>query len=128
MEVILAMSKAKERAKTIGLWVLQVLLAALFINVGVTKFTEPSWAERFTNWGYSDAFRLLIGTLETLGGLGLLIPRLAAYAAAGLIVIMIGASVTHIVHGESWQNWLFILLLGLVLYARRPPFLRRKAA
>jgi uncharacterized membrane protein YphA (DoxX/SURF4 family) len=43
---------------------------------------------------------MVIGALEAAGGLALLVPRLTSYVAALLGVIMIGASLTHWLHGE----------------------------
>jgi putative oxidoreductase len=82
------------------LWLLQILMALAFVLIGVAKFADPSWARSFARWGYPDGFYMVIGALEVAGGLALLVPRLASYAAAMLSVIMIGASLTHWLHGE----------------------------
>jgi putative oxidoreductase len=82
------------------LWLLQILMAAAFVLIGVVKFVDPSWARNFARWGYPDGFYMVIGALEAAGGLALLVPRLTSYSAAMLSVIMIGASLTHWLHGE----------------------------
>jgi putative oxidoreductase len=82
------------------LWLLQILMAAAFVLIGVVKFFDPSWARNFARWGYPDGFYMVIGALEAAGGLALLVPRLTSYSAAMLSVIMIGASLTHWLHGE----------------------------
>src|SRR5262245_2886095 len=84
----------------IGLWALQVLLAALFVVVGIAKFADPSWARKFAGWGYPSGFYMVIGALEAIGGVCLFVPRIATYAAALLGVIMIGALATHLLHNE----------------------------
>jgi len=118
-------SKAKARAKTIGLWLLTILLAFLFAQTGIGKFAMAGWVDMFSCWGYSDGFRYLIGVLEILGAIGLLIPRTASYAAAGLIIIMLGASATHFLHGEQgWSDLMFAAFLSIIVYARRPGFMR----
>jgi hypothetical protein len=70
-----------------------------------------------------------VGAVEFLGAVSLLIPRLAGYSAAALGVVMIGALVTQLVHRGSVTEVLvplvFLLLLSVVAYARRPGFLRR---
>ena len=109
-------------AGTIGLWALQVLLGALFIMVGTGKFGDPNWERRFARWGYPDGFYMVIGVLEALGGLLLFVPRLTSYAAGMLGIIMIGASLTHFVHGESARvlpPLTFLALLATVGVARR---------
>jgi uncharacterized membrane protein YphA (DoxX/SURF4 family) len=86
---------------TVVLWLLQILMAVAFVLIGVVKFADPSWARNFARWGYPDGFYLVIGALEAAGGLALLIPRLTSCVAALLGVIMIGASLTHWLHGET---------------------------
>lgn len=67
-------------------------MAVLFLMAGVGKLAGgEQTVQQFRNWGYSDGFRILIGLLEVLGGVGLLIPRIAAPSALGLMVIMVGA-------------------------------------
>ena len=84
----------------IALWLVQILLAVAFVLAGLVKFAEPSWQRNFARWGYPDGFYLVIGVLEAAGGLALLVPRLTSYSAVLLGAIMIGASLTHWVHGE----------------------------
>ena len=109
------------RLATIGLWLLQVLLALAFTLIGVAKFGGPSWARHFARWGYPDGFYAVIGALEALGGLSLLVPRAAPGGAALLGAIMIGAAATHLVHGESARvvpPLLFLALVAVVGAAR----------
>jgi putative oxidoreductase len=83
-----------------GLWLLQILIAVGFVLIGIAKFADPSWARKFERWGYPDGFYMVIGALEAAGGIALLVPRLTSYTAVLLCVIMIGASLTHWLHGE----------------------------
>jgi putative oxidoreductase len=111
------------KAKTIALWVATGLLAAFFVFAGLMKFMNPEGAEQFAQWGYPDWFRVLIGVVEIAGGMVLLVPRNAFYAAGVLAVVMIGAVFTHVVHGEVPQAALPFVLLGLLVmvgYAHRP--------
>lgn len=85
----------------ITVWIISGLVAALFLLSAIPKFFMPGWLGRFAAWGYSEWFLYLIAVLETLGAIGLLIPQLARYAAAGLIGIMLGAIYTHLSHGEG---------------------------
>jgi uncharacterized membrane protein YphA (DoxX/SURF4 family) len=86
--------------KKIAIWVLTVPLVLLFLAAGAGKFGAEATAN-FQKFGYSDAFRVFIGVAEIAGGVGLLVPRLAAWAAAGLVIIMAGAVYTHIAVGIS---------------------------
>jgi uncharacterized membrane protein YphA (DoxX/SURF4 family) len=110
------------RTKAVALWIAIGLLGALFVLSGVMKFVKPEIAEQFAKWGYSNAFRALIGASEIVSGLALLIPRLAIYATGALGVIMAGAVYTHVTRGEAPHAALPLVLLGLlcaVAYARR---------
>jgi len=84
----------------VALWIVQGLLAALFLFAGVMKFVMP--VEEMTKQmpGMPGWFLHFIGVAEVLGGLGLVLPGLfrigtglTPLAAAGLVIIMIGATV-----------------------------------
>ena len=80
-----------------ALWIVQGLLAALFIFAGGMKLVLP--LEQMEGpIALPGAFLRFIGVAELLGGLGLVLPgllgirpALTPLAAAGLVVIMIGA-------------------------------------
>ena len=105
----------------IGLWACQAALAAIFVYAGGAKFVSPLWPRLFARWGYPENFHLLIGAVEVVAGLALLVPRTAAPAALVLVLVMIGAGLTHILHDEH-QRMVQILimsaLLGIVAWRR----------
>lgn len=84
------------------LWTIQILLAALFLFAGVMKLIAP--IEQLTAQStLPGAFLRFIGLAEFLGALGLILPgltriqpRLAPLAAAGLAIIMVGATVVSL--------------------------------
>lgn len=89
----------------IALWVLQVVLALAFLVAGMLKLTQPKEKLR-ERLAYVEDFAeptiKLIGALEILAAIGLILPPLtgiapwlAPTAAAGLVVIMVGAVVVH---------------------------------
>jgi uncharacterized membrane protein YphA (DoxX/SURF4 family) len=87
------------RNKSIAVWVISVLLAGLYLSGGIPKMAgAENTVEGFRAWGFSDGFRIFIGCAETAGGIGLLIPALATWAALGLSIIMVGAAYTHCLH------------------------------
>ena len=114
----------QSRVKSVVLWVVQILLAAFYALAAFGKLmSRPQVIEMFRHWGFPEKFYLVIGALELFGAIGLLIPRLAGYAASGLIVLMIGAAPTHLINGEGLQvlrPLIFIVFLALVVYLRRP--------
>ena len=104
----------------IALWIVQALLAALFLFAGVMKFVMP--VEEMTRQmpGMPGWFLHFIGVVEVLGGLGLVLPGLlrvktglTSLAAAGLVIIMIGATVIGFMIGPA-SGALIPLVLGLL--------------
>ena len=89
------------------LWIAQSVLAALFLFAGGMKLAMPA-AALAAQSHLPGAFMKFIGLAETLGALGLVLPglfhvreRLTPLAAAGLVIIMVGAVVTTIVQGQG---------------------------
>ena len=109
------------RALKIATWVVSGLLTALYLFAGSGKVTGAAEVvENFTRYGHSDAFRMFIGAAEISGAIGLWIPRLAFWAALGLIVIMLGAIYTHITNAEApFPPLVAAVLLAFVAWARR---------
>ena len=114
----------------IVLWILQILLGIYFIFVGVNHFIIPEGLPEAMSWMYelSPGLHYLSGTAEILGGLGLILPailriqtRLIPLAAAGLVLVMVGAMVWHLQRGEFvniFQNLFIAALAGFVAYGR----------
>ena len=87
--------KALRIAGKVMLWLITIFIGLGLVFVGQAKFTRPEfWGVWFPRWGYADWFMWVIGAGEVLGGLLLFVPRTAAYGAAILIVIMLGALYT----------------------------------
>jgi uncharacterized membrane protein YphA (DoxX/SURF4 family) len=102
---------ALTRNQSTLMWVLSVLLAALFVFAGVTKLIGVAEVvEGFERYGYPGWFRILIGLLELAGGIGLLIPKVALEVASFLIIVMLGAVFTELFLGENVLIPLVVLL------------------
>lgn len=116
-----------KKLQIVGLWLLQAFMAMVMVGSGIEKFTGPMWQRMFRVWGYPEHFYLVIGAIETVAGLGLLIPRIATPAAILLMVVMAGAAVTQITRaGRSGVGEIvFFVLLGVIAYARRAPWVQR---
>lgn len=112
-------------------WIIQILLALLFVMAGILKMTQPieKLKQRMTYVeSLSPASTRVIGALELAGGLGLILPMLTnilpwltPLAALGLVLTMIGAALLHVVRKEYALIGINVVLLGLaafVLYAR----------
>jgi putative oxidoreductase len=113
----------RRRAWTIGLWVLQIVLAVQFASGGGMKLAGTQvMVDLFADIGIGQWFRLVVGALEFAGAIGLLIPRLAWIAALGLAGVMAGAVVTNVaVIGENPALPAVLLVAAaLIVRARRP--------
>lgn len=100
--------------------ILQAVLGLLFVAVGsMTAAGRKVFVEAFRHFGYPHWFRVVIGSLEVLGGLGLLIgiwlPWLAALASTGLALVMLGAVFTQVRTRAPLQRFVFPLLVGVLV-------------
>ena len=111
--------------KTAGVWALIAVLAAFFLVAGGLKLRgAPAQVDNFAHWGYAEWFLYVIGAVEAAGAVGLLVPRLAGFAALLLGGTMLGAALTHLVHHEMKAVPIPLAILGLLAvvgYARRAP-------
>src|ERR1700722_17444799 len=83
----------------VALWVIQTLLALLFLFSGGVKLSMPI-EPMAKQAGLPVSFLQFIGVMEVLGGIGLVLPGilrirtlLTPLTAGGLVIIMIGATV-----------------------------------
>ena len=116
------------RKLNVLLWVLQVLLALLFMFAGVMKFVMP--VEEMTKQiALPGWFLHFIGASEILGAIALILPGilrlrtgLTALAAAAPVIIMIGATAVNLKIGQRGAALITVvvgLLLAFVAYNRR---------
>jgi uncharacterized membrane protein YphA (DoxX/SURF4 family) len=105
--------------KNVTLWVIQGLLAALFLFAGVMKLVMPieAMAGPVSLPGFLLRF---VGVAETFGAIGLILPgllrihrKLTPLAASGLVVIMVGATVITAMSG-TFAPALVPLFVGLL--------------
>ncbi len=111
----------------VSLWVVQGLIAAMFVFAGASKLVLP--AEDLTrDSDLSVEFMRFIGVVELLGGVGVvlpallrILPALTPLAAAGLVIVMIGATtITAASVGIAPALFpLFVgVLAGTIVYGR----------
>ncbi len=110
------------------LWIIQGLLAALFLFAGGVKLVMPAADLAKQAPMLSVGFLRFVAVCEVLGAIGLILPRLlriqpvlTPLAAAALVVIMIGAvTVTAMMNGIAVALFPLVvgLLLALVAYGR----------
>lgn len=112
---------------SVALWVVQGLLALLFLFAGGTKLLLP--LEKLTGpVPLPGLFMRFIGVAEVFGALGLILPGLSGIrpgltplAAAGLVIIMIGATLITVAGGDVAMAGIPLvtgLLAAFVAYGR----------
>lgn len=110
----------------IALWIIQVILALLFIMVGSMKLFMPiTGLQKNLPW-VGDVTSITvryIGTCELLGGLGLILPAfihsisdLTIVAAFGLALVMIYAGIFHFTRKEFSNIPVNVVLLVLAVF------------
>ena len=111
-------------------WILQIVLAVVFLAAGGMKLARPKPALVGAGMGwaddYSDTNVKLVGAIEVLGALGLVLPWalgiapiLTPLAAVGLALVMAGAVVTHVRRKEQFVPPLVLGVLALVVAVLR---------
>ncbi len=91
----------------IALWILQVLLAAMFLWHGWLFIAPPAELVEIMNAEFAPWFRIFLGVAELLAAAGLILPGvtrilpwLTPLAAAGLMIVTVSATVLHLFRGE----------------------------
>jgi uncharacterized membrane protein YphA (DoxX/SURF4 family) len=110
------------------LWILQVLLAIAFFAHGWLFLMPPPDIAVQMNASLPRWFQLFLGVAEVLAAAGLILPgitrvcpSLVAWAAAGIMIVMISATVWHVMRGEISSALITALLLAMasfLAYAR----------
>ncbi len=117
----------------IALWVVQGLLAAVYLAAGVMKVVQPR--ERMVasgrfDWAkdMSDGAVKAVGAIEVLGAIGVVLPWLTGIApiltpiaAVGLVIVQVLAARVHLKLGETKSlpgNVVLLLLAAFVAIGR----------
>src|SRR5436853_7303218 len=75
----------------VGLWILQIGAAGMFLMVGFLKLSgDPRMVGLFDAIGLGQWFRYVTGSLEVLGAVLLLVPRLSGLGALWIVGVMLG--------------------------------------
>ena len=111
----------------IALWIMQVLLAVVFLMAGTFKATQTK--EKVVEGGLNSLEAMspntirTIGILELLGAIGVvlsmltgILPWLTPLAAAGLALTMVGAIMTHLRRSEYPNAAINLVLMGMALF------------
>ena len=119
---------ATPKWKTVTLWILRILVAALFLFAAYAKLSgQKMMVEEFGTVGLGQWFRYFTAALEVTGGITLLIPRVSAFGALILLCVDAGAFVAQlaILHGDVIHTLIIGAALAALIYLQRDQLRRR---
>jgi hypothetical protein len=110
----------------IALWIIAGLLAVAFLAGGAVKLIQPKEKLAASGMGFAEDFSAgtvkAIGTLEVLAAVGLILPAaldiapvLVPLAAVGLVLLMVGAAITHLRRHEAQAIVVNLAVLALAV-------------
>jgi uncharacterized membrane protein YphA (DoxX/SURF4 family) len=112
----------------IALWILQILLAVAFAAHGVMMLAPPPEVAEQMNATLPRWFQVSLGSAEVAAGIGLILPGvtrtlpfLVSWAALGIAIVMVLATIFHAVRGENSSGvvtFVLLLMAAAVAYAR----------
>jgi len=112
----------------ITLWVLQVLLALAFLAHGIMMLAPSPEIAVQMNAMMPRWFQLFLGAAEVLAAVGLtlpgvtrILPALVPAAAAGIMVVMVCATILHLARSEfgpAATTFVLLLIATFVAYGR----------
>ena len=109
------------------LWIAAAVIAVAFLAAGAMKLSQPKEKLAQSGMGWTEDFSpgaiKAIGALEVLAAIGLIVPAaldivpdLVPVAAVGLVVLMLGAAVTHLRRKESQMVVVNVGLIALAAF------------
>jgi putative oxidoreductase len=107
----------------IVLWILQVLLALAFLAHGWMFLFPPPEIAAMMNASLPRWFQLFLGVAEILAGIGLTLPGLTrikpglvVWAAGGIMIVMVSATLWHVIRGEISSAVVTFVLLAMAAF------------
>jgi len=111
-----------DRAGVVAVWIVQILLAGMFLLVGGSKLLgAPAMVALFDAIGIGQWFRYVTGLVEVSSAIALLVPSFAVFGALALVMTMMCAVATHlfIVGGSPAMPAILLLGSATVVWVRR---------
>jgi uncharacterized membrane protein YphA (DoxX/SURF4 family) len=107
----------------IVLWIVQVLLALAFLAHGWLFLAPPPEIAVLMNQSLPRWFQLFLGVAEVAAGVGLILPGLTrimpwlvAWAADGVVIVMVSATIWHAMRGEISSAAITLVMLALAAF------------
>ena len=105
------------------LWVLQALLAAAFLAHGLLLLMPPADIAAQLIAALPRSFWVFLGVAEVAAAIGItlpgatrILPWLVPSAAAGIMFVMVSATIWHVVRGEISSAVITLVLLVMATY------------
>jgi uncharacterized membrane protein YphA (DoxX/SURF4 family) len=116
----------RTRNRTALLWTIQGLLALVFLAHGLLLLVPPAEIAQQMNAALPRWFWIFLGVAEILAAIGLTLPgltgihpELASWAAVGIMIVMISATVYHVRRGELSSAVVTVVLLAMGTFVAR---------
>jgi len=113
----------RSRAMTTIVWICQILLALVFLAHGIMLLVPPAAMAAQMNAALPRAFWLFLGIAEVAAAVGLTIPVLMRryqwliwWAAGGIMIVMISATIFHLMRGEISSAFVTFVLLCMATF------------
>jgi uncharacterized membrane protein YphA (DoxX/SURF4 family) len=105
------------------IWVLQALLAIAFLAHGWLFLSPPAELVDQMNASLPRWFQLFLGVAEVLAAVGLtlpgltrVLPWLVIWAAIGIMIVTVSATVFHVARGEMRSAAITFMLFGIAAF------------
>lgn len=118
----IATMKIEQAPRRIGAWTLQVVVALAFFAAGSAKLAGVSYmVQLFSQIGIGQWFRMVTGTVEIVGAMALVYPRLAPLGGLWLAATMFVATLIHlfVLHTSPAPAIVLGVLTLVIVYLRR---------
>ena len=107
---------SQPRSANVVVWILRVVVAALFLFAGVMKLSgQPMMVAEFDTVGLGQWFRSFTGLLEVAGAVATLVPAVSALGAVLLLLVDAGAFVAQV--AVLHMDWIHPIVIGAVIAA-----------
>jgi uncharacterized membrane protein YphA (DoxX/SURF4 family) len=105
------------------LWIVQVLLAVAFLAHGWLLLAPPPAIVEQLNASLPRWFQVFLGVAEVLAAIGLtlpgltrIMPWLVTWAAGGIMIVMVSATIFHLMRSEISSAAITLLLLAMATF------------
>jgi putative oxidoreductase len=110
------------KARTIGFWLLKIVLAATFLGAGVFKLSgDPVAVAEFDQVGFGQWFRTFTAFMEIAGAALLLWPRTVFFGALLMGAVCVGAFFAQLLalHGDVIHTIVLAAICAAIAWNHR---------